>query len=58
MKEEHQNIQDLNMLIGLAAPNGKDYKRRLHKQQQMLDYYIAVKSIIKKLSTKRTLYLV
>lgn len=28
-----------------------------YKQQQMQDYYIAVKSIIKKLSTKRTLYL-
>jgi len=60
MKEEQQflqDIQELNMLIGLASPNGKNYKERLHKQQQMLDYYVAVKSIIKKLSTKRTLYL-
>ena len=60
MNKEHQTLQDiqeLNMLIGLAAPNGNSYKERLHKQQQMLDYYIAVKSIMKKLSTKRTLYL-
>jgi len=59
MKENQilQDIQELNMLIGLANPNGKNYKERLHKHQQMLDYYIAVKSIIKKLSTKRTLYL-
>jgi len=51
-----QDIQGLNMLIGLASPNGNNYKERLHKQQQMLDYYVAVKSIVKKLSTKRTLY--
>jgi len=59
MKENQflQDIQELNMLIGLASPNGNNYKERLHKHQQMLDYYIAVKSIIKKLSTKRTLYL-
>jgi len=59
MKEQQlfQDIQELNILIGLASPNGNNYKERLHKQQQMLDYYVAIKSIIKKLSTKRTLYL-
>ena len=59
MKENQflQDIQELNMLIGLADTNGNNYKERLHKHQQMLDYYIAVKSIMKKLSTKRTLYL-
>jgi len=51
------DIQELNRLIGLASPNGNNYKERLNKQQQMFDYYIAVKSIIRKLSTKRTLYL-
>jgi len=43
-------------MIGLADPNGNSYKERAHKQQQMLDYYVTVKSIVKKLSTKRTLY--
>jgi len=59
MKEHQflQDIQELNIIIGLASPNGNNYKERLHKHQQMLDYYIAIKSIIKRLSTKRTLYL-
>ena len=57
-KQQHlQDIQEMNMLIGLASPNGNNYKERLYKQRQIEDYYIAVKSIIKKLSTKRTLYL-
>ena len=52
-----QDIQELNVLIGFASPTGKNYKERLHKHQQMWDYYVAIKSIMKKLSTKRTLYL-
>jgi len=59
MKEHQfsQDIQELNSRIGLASPNGRNYKERLHKHQQVLDYYTAIKSIVKKLSTKRTLYL-
>jgi len=51
------DIGEFNMLIGLADANGNNSKKRLHKQQQMLDYYTAIKSIVRKLSTKRTLYL-
>ncbi|MDR2833566.1 MAG: SAM-dependent methyltransferase [Streptococcaceae bacterium] len=43
-------FETLNKTIGL------NFKSRQHKQQQMFDYYITVKSIVKKLSTKRTLY--
>ncbi|MCL2286165.1 MAG: SAM-dependent methyltransferase [Firmicutes bacterium] len=57
MKDHLLDIRELNALIGLSSPNGNNYKEREHKQQQMLDYYIVVKSIVKKLSTKRTLYL-
>ena len=52
-----QDLQTFNMHIGLANPKGENYKARLHKHRQMLDYYVTVKSIIKKLSTKRTLHL-
>jgi len=58
MKENNlPNLEELKVLIGLASPKGTDYKERLPKQQQLADYYVAVKSMIKKLSTKRTLYL-
>ena len=55
--ENQQEIQELNAIIGLANPKGDSYKARAHKQQQMIDYYTSLKAIIKKLSTKRTLYL-
>jgi len=51
------DIENLNVQIGLASPVGNHYKARSHKPQQLLDYYVTVKSVIKKLSTKRTLYL-
>ena len=59
MVEHHvnQKIQELNTLIGLASPNGKNYKERLRKHQQLSDYYTIVRSIVRKLSTKRTLWL-
>lgn len=52
-----QELQDFNHLIGLANPSGEVYQARAHKPQQLLDYYTSLKSLIKKLSTKRTLYL-
>lgn len=52
-----EDIENLNIKIGLATPTGEQYNARSHKPQQMLDYYETVKSVIKKLSTKRTLYL-
>ncbi|MCL2438282.1 MAG: SAM-dependent methyltransferase [Coriobacteriia bacterium] len=51
------NTQELNTLIGLTNPQGEPYKGRLHKYQQLADYYVTVRSIVRKLSTKRTLYL-
>jgi len=49
-------IDELNIEIGLTAPNGTDYQQRSHRHQQLLDYYTTVKALMKKLSTKRTLY--
>ena len=58
MKENYaiQHIQELNILTGLASPNGNDYKERQRKHQQLADYYTTVKATVRKLSTKRTLY--
>jgi len=54
--KENQFLQDIQVL-DMLNPKSSNYKERLHKHQQILDYYIAVKSIVKKMSTKRTLYL-
>ena len=53
---EIPGVDELNKIIGFTAPNGEDYKQRAHRPQQMVDYYVTVKSLMKKLSTKRTLY--
>lgn len=47
----------LYTLMGLANPGGGHYKERLAKQQQMEAYYTVIKSVVKRLSTRRTLYL-
>jgi hypothetical protein len=59
VKKHHvtRQIKELNIHIGLTSPNGKSYKDRQGKHQQLADYYTVVKSIVRKLSTKRTLYL-
>ena len=47
MRERHisKQIQELNMIMGLASPSGKNYKERLRKHQQLSGYYTVVKSI-------------
>ena len=43
--------------IGLASQNGNFYREREHKNGQLHDYLIKFRSILKKMSKKRTLVL-
>jgi len=51
-----EDLKNLNISIGLTGKENSSNARG-HRPRQLLDYYTTIKSIIKKLSTKRTLYI-
>ena len=57
---ETLNFNDINKLftrIGLADANGNEYNERQNKCSQLYDYFLVIKAVLRKLSTKRTLTL-
>ncbi len=57
LKFDCEDLKYLFMQIGLANPSGNSYKERLHKHGQLEDYYIMVKSVLNKVSTKKPVVL-
>ncbi len=57
-KWDDKELKDLFTAIGLADPNGNNYRERAGKHKQIFDFIVHLNKAVEKLSTKRQLIFV